>query len=222
MTHKLTLKSISPVTHDTWHLIFDRPEGFDFAPGQATHWALDKDGWRDEDRAFTMTSHPEAQVVEFVIKSYPDHDGVTEQIPDMKPGDAVIAEDPAGAITDHGPGVFLAAGAGITPFIAILDKHERDGVTGDRLLFANKTDRDIILKDKWDAMEGVKATYVISDQPDTAHEKGQIDKEMLQDVLNDLDQPFYICGPQGFVDAMRDALTELSVPKDRMVIEDGW
>ena len=222
MTHKLTLKSIAPVTHDTWHLIFDRPEGFDFEPGQATHWALDKDGWRDEDRAFTMTSHPEAQVVEFVIKSYPDHDGVTEQIPDMQPGDAIIAEDPAGAITDHGPGVFLAAGAGVTPFIAILDKHDREGVTGDHLIFANKTDRDIILKDKWDAMEGLRATHVISDQPDTAHERGQIDKDMLQDLLRDLDQTFYICGPQGFVDAMRDALTELSVPKDRMVIENGW
>ena len=78
MTFKLTLKSIAPVTHDTWHLVFDRPEGFAFEPGQATHWALDKDGWRDEDRPFTMTSHPEAEIVEFVIKSYPDHDGVTE------------------------------------------------------------------------------------------------------------------------------------------------
>ena len=222
MTYKMTLKSIAPVTHDTWHLIFDRPPGFDFEPGQATHWALDKDGWRDEDRPFTMTSHPEAEVVEFVVKSYPDHDGVTEQVPDMQPGDSIIAEEPAGAITDHGPGVFLAAGAGITPFIAILDKHDRDGVTGDRLLFANKTDSDIILKDKWDAMAGVRATYVISDQPDTVHEKGKLDREMLQDLLQDLDQTFYICGPGGFVDAMRDALTELSVPKDRMVIENGW
>lgn len=222
MTHKLTLKSISPVTHDTWHLIFDRPADFTFEPGQATHAALDKDGWRDEDRPFTMTSHPDAEVVEFVIKSYPDHNGVTEQIPDMTPGDSIIAEDPAGAITDHGPGVFLAAGAGITPFIAILNKHDREGVTGDRLIFANKTDRDIILKDTWDAMEGVHPTHVISDQPDTDHVHGKIDREMLQDLLDDLDQTFYICGPGGFVDAMRETLLDLSVPKSKLVIENGW
>lgn len=222
MTHKLTLQSIAPVTHDTWHLIFDRPAGFDFAPGQATFWALNKDDWRDADRGFTMTSHPEAEAVEFVIKSYPDRNGVTAQIPSMQPGDSVIATDPAGAITDHGAGVFLAAGAGITPFIAILEKHDHEGVTGDRLLFANKTDRDIIRKDAWDAMEGVKATYVISDQPDTSHTKGRLDRALLQDLLTDLNQTFYICGPGGFVDAMRDALTALNVPKDRMVIEDGW
>lgn len=35
-----------------------------------------------------------------------------------------------GAINDHGPGVFLAAAAGITPFIPILKKHQREGVTG--------------------------------------------------------------------------------------------
>jgi ferredoxin-NADP reductase len=222
MTHTLTLTSIAPVTHDTWHLTFDHPKGFQFEPGQATHWALDEDGWRDKDRPFTMTSDPKSDVVEFVIKSYPDHDGVTGQIPLMTPGDKVIAEDPAGAITDHGTGVFLAAGAGITPFIAILDKHSREDLTGDRLIFANKADRDIILKDKWDAMDGVKPTYVISDQPDTAHAPGRIDKGVLQDLLHDLDQTFYICGPGGFVDAMRDALADLSVPKDKMVIESGW
>ena len=222
MTHTLTLKSIDPVTHDTWHLTFDHPEEFQFEPGQATHMALDKDGWRDKDRPFTMTSAPGADVVEFVIKSYPDHDGVTEQIPHMTPGDTVLAEDPAGAITDHGTGVFLAAGAGITPFIAILDKHARENLTGDRLIFANKADRDIILQDKWDSMEGVMPTYVISDQPDTDYVAGRIDKSMLQDLLTDLDRTFYICGPGGFVDAMRDALTELTVPKSQMVIENGW
>jgi len=222
MTHTLTLTAIVPVTHDTWHLTFDHPAGFQFEPGQATHWALDKDGWRDKDRPFTMTSKPEADVVEFVIKSYPDHDGVTEQIPHMAPGDKILAEDPAGAITDHGTGVFLAAGAGITPFIAILDKHAREGVTGDRLIFANKTDHDIILRDKWDTMDGVTPTYVISGQADTDYIYGKIDKAMLQDLLNDLNQTFYICGPGGFVDAMRDALTDLSVSKSQMVIENGW
>ena len=90
--------------------------------------ALDKDGWRDEQRPFTFTGLPDADRLEFVIKSYPSHDGVTEQIADLKPGDSVLIEDPWGAIEDKGPGTFIAGGAGITPFIAILRaRHAREG-----------------------------------------------------------------------------------------------
>lgn len=109
MTFSLTLQDIKPVTHDTYQLTFDRPDGFNFEVGQATHFALDQSGWRDEDRAFTMTSLPgDSDKLEFVIKSYPSHDGVTERIPALQPGAQVIAEEPAGAITDHGPGTFIA------------------------------------------------------------------------------------------------------------------
>ena len=223
MTYRLTLQEISPVTHDTWHLVFDRPDGFDFAPGQATHWALDRDGWRDEDRPFTMTSLPSVtDRVEFVIKSYPDHDGVTEQIPGMTPGDGILAEEPAGAITDHGPGLFLAAGAGVTPFIPILKKQTEEGMTGRHLIFANKTEKDIILKDTWDAMPGLRTDHVLSDDPDTRHHSGKLDRALLEQLVETTDQPCYICGPKGFVNDIRAALKAIGVPEDRIVTENGW
>lgn len=222
MTHALVLQEITPVTHDTYHLTFNRPDGFDFDPGQATELTFKKDGIADEGRPFTMISQPGEASLSFVIKSYPEHDGVTEHVPDLQIGDQAEAADPFGAITDHGPGVFLAAGAGVTPFIAILKKHAAEGVTGDSLIFSNKTEADIILKDTWESLSGVEPTYVITDQNDTDHRKGQLDKAALQELIDDFDQPFYICGPGGFVDAMRDALTDLGVSKDRLVIEEGW
>ena len=57
MTHTLTLTSIAPVTHDTWHLTFDHPKGFQFEPGQATHWALDEDGWRDQSASEALNAY---------------------------------------------------------------------------------------------------------------------------------------------------------------------
>ncbi|MBS1301848.1 flavodoxin reductase [Loktanella sp. SALINAS62] len=222
MSYTLTVKKTEPLTHDTYRLICSRPDGFDFEPGQATHMALDKDGWRDEDRPFTMVSDPSDSDVVFVIKSYPSHDGVTEMVPDIQPGDRWIADEPAGAITDHGCGTFIAAGAGITPFIAILNKHARDGIGGDKLIFANKTDRDIILKDQWDQMAGVTPVYVISDQPDTEHRHGKLDRAMLEDIGIEQDRPFYICGPKGFVNDIRDALKSIGVPSDNIVTEEGW
>ncbi|NIY97880.1 flavodoxin reductase, partial [Salipiger sp. HF18] len=136
MTRKLTLRSITAVTHDTHHLVFDRPDDFDFAPGQAVDMALDRDGWRESRHPFTMTSLPGEETLEFVIKSYPEdaegHEGMTARLGRMQPGDAVLVEDPWGAIQDEGDGVFIAGGAGVTPFISIPRKklHERGTLEG--------------------------------------------------------------------------------------------
>lgn len=218
----LTLQSRADVTHDTRRFRFDRPEGFDYEAGQATHMALDRDGWRDEDRPFTMASLPGARDhLDFVIKIYPDHDGVTKRLDDLTPGDRVLAEAPAGAITDHGPGTFLAAGAGITPFIPILESHAAEGnMRNCRLVYANKTAQDIILRHEWGGMDELE-THFVTDEAGDGFADGPIDKDML-DKLLDRDRPVYICGPGGFVDAMRDAARALGVPEDRLVIENGW
>lgn len=222
MTHTLVLQEIAPVTHDTFELTFNRPPEFEFSPGQAAELAFNKDGIKDEGRPFTMTSQPSDASMTFVIKSYPEHDGVTQHIPDLGIGDMAEAEGPFGAITDHGPGVFLAAGAGVTPFIAILKKHDREGIKGDTLIFSNKTDDDIILKETWESLSGVTPHFYVSNQEDTDFQSGQIDKAALESLVEDKAQPFYICGPGGFVDAMRDALKEMGVEKDKIITEDGW
>jgi ferredoxin-NADP reductase len=217
----LTLQDVESVTHDTRRFRFDRPEGFEFEPGQATHMALDRDGWRKEDRPFTMVSDPSEDRIDFVIKIYPDHDGVTERLDRLKPGDRVLADDPAGAITDHGPGTFLAAGAGITPYIPILDQREKRGeMEGCRLIFSNRTARDIILREHWEAMEGLDTVFV-TDVPGDGFPDGRIDRDFLDGRLVPGGH-VYLCGPHGFVDAMRDAARDLGVPEDRIVNEAGW
>jgi ferredoxin-NADP reductase len=218
----LTLRDVSDVTHDVRRFRFDRPEGFDYEAGQATHMALDRDGWRDEDRPFTMASLPETREhVDFVIKIYPDHEGVTRELDRLAPGDRVLATEPAGAITDHGPGTFLAAGAGITPFIPILDAQAlEDRIDDSVLVFANKTGRDIILKDHWAALPGLSCLFV-TDEADDGRADGPVDAAMLERVVTE-DRPVYICGPHGFVDAMKAELERIGVPEDRRVVENGW
>ncbi|ATI41072.1 flavodoxin reductase [Pacificitalea manganoxidans] len=221
----LTLQDIAPVTHDTWRLRFDRPEGYDFAPGQATHMALDRDGWREEDRPFTFTSLPEDEGLEFVIKSYPDHDGVTEQIPTLSPGDQVLAEPAAGAIEDKGAGVFIAGGAGITPFIAILRNRARQGtLDGCTLIFSNPCERDIILREELEQMRSAGLTTVFTTtQEDTGtlpHRR--IDAAFLDEVVKDSDQPFYLCGPRGMVKEIKQVLLDRGTPEERITTEKGW
>ena len=222
MTYELTLQEIAKVTHDVHRLTFNRPDGFAFEAGQATELTLHKDGLEDESRPFTMTSRPNDTHLEFVIKSYPAHHGVTKEIPKLKMTDQVTAADPFGAINDRGPGVFIAGGAGVTPFISILRKQQEEGKIGAHLIFSNKTDKDIILQEMWQSMPGLETTFLVSDQDDTANVKGRLDKAMLETLISGTDQPFYICGPGGMVDDVRDALKQIGVKEDRIVTEEGW
>ncbi|WP_249171773.1 FAD-binding oxidoreductase [Erythrobacter sp. JK5] len=166
MPHDLTLRAIRPVTHNVNELTFDRPEGYDFTPGQATDLALDRDDWRDEKRPFTFTSLPGAEHLQFTIKSYPSHNGVTEQIGQMQAGDGVIIEDPWGAIEDRGPGTFIAGGAGLTPFLSILRARQAEHGTldGYRLIFSNSEEKDIILREELERMPGLALDLVLSDE----------------------------------------------------------
>lgn len=218
--YNMTLQDVKNVTHDTKLFRFDKPDGFTFSPGQATEIALDQDAWRDEGRPFTMASQPQDEHLDFVIKIYPDHDGMTEQMADLSVGDKVLADDPFGAITDHGAGLFLAAGAGITPFIPILMKRaQEDDLSGCQLIFANKTEQDIILRDKWEDLDELSTVFV------TDADDGLTDGPLGQDLLSDhidTTQPVYICGPGSFVDDMRKAAKELGVKDDDIITEDGW
>ncbi|MCK0098721.1 FAD-binding oxidoreductase [Qipengyuania sp. S6317L1] len=222
IAHTLTLQAIRPVTHDTQELTFERPDGFEFRPGQATDFALDKDEWRDEKRPFTMASLPDADKLQFVIKSYPDHDGVTEQIGQMQPGAKVIIEEPWGAIEDRGPGTILAAGAGITPFIAILRARLADKGTldGYRLIFSNSCEKDIILRDELTAMDGLETRFVLSDEEVEGLHHGKINGDLLDQLGIDAESTFYLCGPPEFEDDVASALKERGVDEDNIVREE--
>lgn len=221
MTYTLTLKEISPVTHDTHHLVFEKPEGFEFTPGQATDLSIQKDGWSDEPRPFTFIGLPDDQTLEFVIKSYPEHDGVTEQVGKLSAGDKVEISEPWGAIEDHGPGVFVAGGAGVTPFLAILNKQlaEAGSLEGSTLIFSNKQERDIIYGDKLTHLPGLKTVFLVTDEPgsDMSHEPIGADF-VLKHVEGST--PIYLCGPDAMVDALAEGLKEAGLPERQIIRED--
>lgn len=224
MAHTLKITDIEEVTHDVRKITFEKPEGFEFEPGQATEVAIDKEGWRDEKRPFTFTSLNDEDHLQFVIKVYPDHDGVTEQIGKLKVGDSLIIDEPWGTIQYKGEGVFLAGGAGVTPFIAILrDLYKKGKISGNKLIFSNKTEKDIILKDEFETMLGDQFVNVITDEKpkgDHIFLDGFIDKDFLASQIDDFDQPFYVCGPMPFNEAVMGYLKELGADPEALVFEE--
>lgn len=223
MAHTVKILDTEMVTHDVRQLTVEKPDGYEFEPGQATEVSVDKYKWRDEKRPFTFTSLSEDEHLEFVIKIYPDHDGVTEQIGKLKKGDSLLIDDPWGTIQYDGEGVFLAGGAGVTPFIAIFrDLHKRGDVGDNTLIFSNSTDKDIILKDEFEEILGDNFINVITNEPTDDHIflDGFIDKEFLDSKINDFDQAFYVCGPGPFNDSMMEYLKELGADPEALIFEE--
>lgn len=220
--HRVIVRAITRLTPDVRRYLLDRPDGYTFQPGQATEVALDRDGWREETRPFTFTSLPDAEHLEFTIKSYPDHDGVTEQIGMLQVGDALRIGEAWGAITDHGAGTFVAGGAGVTPFIAILRARLRRGeVGGCHLILSAAEEAGLILRDEWDAMPGLRVTYVVTDDPSSRFAADRLDATALKELTGgDVDQRFYVCGPPAMVEDITAALEEIGADPDGITLEE--
>jgi ferredoxin-NADP reductase len=220
MAHRVRIIDTEDVTHNVRRFKFERPAGFDFEPGQATEVAIDRDRWREEKRPFTFTGLRDWDHLEFTIKIYSDHDGVTNQLRGLKAGDALLIDDPWGTIQYKGKGTFIAGGAGITPFIAILrDLADKGGIAGHRLIFSNRGERDIIMRDTWEAMDGLDCLFVVTDEPASKFAAGRIDEDFLKRNVKDFGQHFYVCGPDKMVTDVNDALRQLGAEPDALVFE---
>jgi len=220
MTYTVKILEIRPVTHDVNNYMMEKPIGYTFVPGQATEVSINKGKWKDEKRPFTFTSLPDDKNLEFVIKSYKDHQGVTNQLSSLDIGDELILEDSWGAIEYKGKGVFIAGGAGITPFIAILKSLEAKGeLDGNQLIFANKTKKDIILESYFRDVLDENFISVLDEEEVDGHEFGRIDEAFLEKHVNDFSQHFYVCGPDPMVKSINKIVEKLGASPESIVFE---
>src|SRR5690606_15840493 len=182
--------------------------------------SIDRDKWRNEASPFSFTNLPTDGDLEFTVKVYPGHNGITERLSTLESGDHRIIGDAFGAIQYKGKGTFLAGGAGVTPFISILKSLEyQDRLEGNVLIFANKEERDIFLKDEFQTLLGSRFINILSQEKTEGHHFGLIDKEFLKSEIMDFSQYFYVCGPPPMVNDVISALEALGAEGDNIVIE---
>ncbi len=208
------------VTHNVQRFILEKPQDFRYTPGQATYLALDRKNWRREKRPFTFTSLNQDKVLEFTIKGYPEHNGVTQELHRINPGQKIIMEQPFGTINFKNKGVFLAGGAGITPFIAIFrDLKQKNKLEGNKLIFSNRQQKDVILEKEFRGMLGDNLVLTLTEEEKRGYENRLIDKKFLKDYIDDFSQSFYICGPPGFEKDIKKQLRELGAEPESIVFE---
>jgi ferredoxin-NADP reductase len=220
MEYKVKIREINDVTHDVKSFKMEKPLGYTFVPGQATEVSINSAGWEEEKRPFTFTSLTDDPYLEFTIKRYADHKGVTEKLHQLSPGDELIIRDVWGAIEYKGPGYFLAGGAGITPFIAILRQlHREKKLIGNKLIFANKTAADIIYELELCEMLGNSFVNVLSQEKSSKYLNGRIDEDFMKKQVVDFSAHFYVCGPDKMISDINDILVKHGAKPDNVVFE---
>lgn len=220
MEQIVRILDIHPVTHDVKQFIIEKPDGFIFTPGQATEISINQEGWTDKRNPFTFTCLNDEHYLQFTIKIYTGHQGVTNHLGQLHVGDELILREAWGAIEYKGPGYFIAGGAGITPFIAILRQLNKEGALADnKLFFSNKTDEDIILADELKSMLGENALFTVTNQKDSMHDQRRINADFLKAEVKDFSKHFYVCGPDAMVEEISGLLAELGADAESVVFE---
>ena len=218
--YTVKVTSVEKVTHDVLKIVTEKPLHFTFTSGQATEISINKTGWVDERRPFTFTCLPDNDYLEFTTKTYPSHKGVTNQLLQLKKGDELILHDVFGAIAYQGEGLFIAGGAGITPFISIFRYlKSKNEIGNNRLLFANKTKADIIHEKEFKNLLGDNFINILSDQKAEGYEHGQITEEFLKTQLPVSGNYIYVCGPPPMMEAIEHYLSDLQV-KEKFIIKE--
>ncbi len=220
MAQQVKIISIAHLTHDVLKVVAEKPAGLTYHAGQAVDVSVNKPGWENELRPFTFTSLPADDYIEFTIKTYPSHNGVTNQLLSAAAGDELIIGDVFGDIAYKGEGIFIAGGAGVTPFIAILKQLEKeDKIGNNKLLFANKTKADIILENTFKKLLGSNFINILSDEKQDDYEYGFITAELIKKHKNNNTQYFYLCGPPPMMQSVEKHFTILGISEKYIVKE---
>lgn len=222
MEQVVKIKSVEHLTPDVVKVIAEKPTKINYNPGQAVDISINKPDWDKVLRAFTFTSLQEDDDIEFTIKTYPSHHSVTEQLLKLGAGDELIIHDPFGDISYKGEGIFIAGGAGVTPFIAIFKQLEKENKVGNnKLIFANKTKADIIQADKFKKLLSNNFINVLSDEDLDGYEHGYITAELIQKYNTNKNNYFYLCGPPPMMQAVEKQLASLGI-KESQIVKEGF
>ncbi len=182
-------------------------------------------------RAFSIASEPSAPEMEFfVVKEHGSH---VSHFTETKTGDKYIVAGPHGQFK-FVPGVdkkvlFIAGGTGLAPFMSMIRHLKKIGSDTDAvLLYSVKFPTEILVKDElYQICNDLGIKLVISvTRPQEADgwtgETGHINADTIKKYAPDvLERVSYICGPLPFVNAIKDSLVQLNVPKNE-IKADVW
>ncbi len=221
------IKEVVPRTYNVKSIRFDTGEEIDFKAGQFLSVTLQNNPGLK--RYLSISSSPtEKGYLEFTKKI--TGSDFSKTLDQLKSGDSVGVQYPFGKFVLDDPAqriAFISGGIGITPIRSIV-KYAVDKNLGTDmvLIYANRSLKDIVFKEDFDAMQKfypkLKVSHVLFEAaPGFKCIPGLINAQVIKNEVSDYPQRrFYLCGPPQMVEAMETILTEeLQLTKENFVTE---
>ena len=197
-------------------------------------------------RCWSISGYDESlQGYRISIKKEPQGLASTWMHEKLAVGDSLDVMPPSGRFTiNRGaiaqPVVLISGGVGITPMVSMLNAHTARAdkrLPSLYFIHATQSRQTHAFKDEVDALVAkhpqFQAHTIYSSAPASATSTNRLDKSELTRILSDIGCWFsekwvtlkaehcayYLCGPPGFMDAIRSALVDMGVPDTSIVQE---
>lgn len=225
-TYSARLADKEEIAKGTLAVRVSKPEGFEFAAGQAVYVAipdLKQADAKGKIRTFSIASAPQDSELEIATRQ--TDSSFKRYLADAPAGTSVQLEGPYGELVLHEdasrPAVFLAGGIGVTPFRSMaLDATNRALPHRLFLFYSNRRLEDAAFLAELRQLEGKNPRFKLiaaftedsATPQEGAVERGHINAAMLSRHVGDVTAPvYYVAGPAAMVSAMEGLLKDAGV-----------
>jgi ferredoxin-NADP reductase len=232
-TYNIKLIRQEEVAEGTSAFYFEKPDGFQFKPGQFLRFTLIDAPETDDEgtgRNFSIASAPHEP--ELMIATRTRNTAFKRVLSSMAPGAEIEIKGPYGRMTLHEdasrPAVILTGGIGITPFRSVVFAATQSGL-GHRLNHSNRRPIDAAFLEQLSRLAKINSNLQFVPTMTSSEvsadswqgERGHINIDMLNRHVDSLRSAvFYIAGPAGLVSAMRQILRDAGVKEEEIRAEE--
>lgn len=215
-----------------------------FQAGQFLTLKANIDG-KEQIRTYTVSSAPKDNFIRISIKHELAQSGMPAGVfsnfmhQQLKAGDELQVKAPTGAFrytsTAQRPVLFISAGIGITPMIAMARHALQEGIrtrsmpTILMICSARNSEQRAFYAELNDLAQqsagNIQVVWALSQPEENLkmgteyHHKGRISRQLLASLLPDQDCDAYLCGPNSFMQSQYNSLRELGVDDKHIFAE---
>ena len=228
---ELVVRSVVRETNDAITIVFEMPTGgLPYQAGQFLTLIIPVVG-QEVRRSYSLCTSPATDPHPSVTVKRVASGQVSNYLNDtLKPGDTVRVLEPMGTFTtpldatNQRHLIMLGGGSGITPLMGLLKSVlHQEPQSKVSLIYANRDPSSIIFQQ---SLEDLKQQYAgrfhvvhVLEEPNDHAEalEGRVTAERLPELLSDLpfresSTEYFLCGPQGMMENVRQALKGLAIP----------
>lgn len=190
-------------------------------PGQHLDLRLTAEDGYQAVRSYSIASSGPGTSIELAVDEFPEGEVSPYLVRDVEPGDALEVKGPLGGYfvwhaDEPRPVQLIAGGSGIVPLVAIARAHRAAGSTAAfRMLYSVRSAEDAFYADELAALvddrfqlDWAYTRRAPDGWPSPAGRVGPSELEAVTIVPEE--RPIvYVCGPNGFVEAVAAALVDL-------------